>query len=130
METFAIKRTNVWNYTYGCQVTSCNWEADCQWCWSSNIRTTLVTNTYNRSKQLSKLFELNTKTHLPCTTKTNINVINASMMTPWIGSKFLFNIVFPNTPFRIFAGVANWMFKKTQNIKMFIKFEYSTSVSR
>lgn len=43
----------------------------------------------------------------PCTTKTNMNVISASIMTPWIGSKFLFNKVFPNTPFKILAGVAN-----------------------
>lgn len=37
--------------TYGSQVTGCDRETDCQWCRSSNIRTTLITNAMHNKDQ-------------------------------------------------------------------------------
>lgn len=43
----------------------------------------------------------------PCTTNTNINVINASMITAWIGSRAGFNVVLPKLLPKMMSGVAN-----------------------
>lgn len=56
--------------------------------------------------------------HTPCTTNTNMYVINASIITAWIGSNDGFNVVLPKLPFKILSGVANYQLNRKKKQKI------------